>query len=73
MSIFAGKPYRCRDCGKGVGVRSRPRTFTERYIAPLFLMQTVRCVECFRRDYWLVFTPVHEREEEMSGARRKAA
>ena len=25
------KPYRCRDCGGGEGVRSRRRTWTERY------------------------------------------
>jgi SAM-dependent methyltransferase len=53
--------YRCRDCGKEVGVHSRRRTITERYILPLFLMQPVRCASCFRRDCRLIFTPVHER------------
>jgi hypothetical protein len=53
--------YRCRDCGKGIGFRSRPRTLMERYILPLTLMRPVRCAECFRRDYWLIFTPVRER------------
>lgn len=56
-----GQPYRCRDCGSEVGFRSRRRTFSERYILPLFLMQPVRCGECFRRDYRLIFTPVRER------------
>src|SRR5579859_7272535 len=37
------KPYRCRDCGREFGVRSRPRTLTERYLLPLLLMQPVRC------------------------------
>ena len=46
-----GQPYRCQDCGSDVGFRSRRRTFTERYVLPLFLMQPVRCGECFRRDY----------------------
>jgi hypothetical protein len=55
------KPYRCRDCGKGVGFRSRPRTSMERYILPLTLMQPVRCAECSRRDYRLIFTSVSER------------
>ena len=56
--------YRCRDCGSEVGFRSRRRTLTERYILPLFLMQPVRCAECFRRDYRLIFTNVRERQTE---------
>jgi len=54
-------PYRCADCGSEVGFRSRRRTFTERYLLALFLLQPVRCGECFRRDYRLIFTPVRER------------
>src|SRR6266700_3840517 len=57
------KPYRCRDCGGGEGVRSRRRTWTERYILPLFLMRPVRCAACFRRDYWSIFTPVRDRPQ----------
>jgi hypothetical protein len=57
------KPYRCRDCGKGVGFRSCPRTLMERYILPLTLMQPVRCAECSRRDYRLIFTSVRERSD----------
>jgi hypothetical protein len=34
---------------------------TERLILPLFLLKPVRCGECFRRDYRLIFTPVRER------------
>jgi hypothetical protein len=34
---------------------------TERYILPLLLLKPVRCGECFRRDYRLIFTPVRER------------
>jgi hypothetical protein len=48
------KVYRCRDCGREVGFRSRPRTFMECYILPLFLMQPIRCAACFRRDYWFI-------------------
>ena len=48
--------YRCRDCGSDSGFRSRRRTLTERFILPLMLLQPVRCGECFRRDYWWVFT-----------------
>ena len=53
--------YRCRDCGSESGFRSRRRSLTERLILPLLLMQPVRCGECFRRDYRLIFTPVRER------------
>lgn len=57
-------PYRCQDCGSEIGFRSRRRTLTERFILPLFLMQPVRCGECFRRDYRIIFTPVRERLSE---------
>ena len=67
------KPYRCPDCGREVVFRSRPRTLTERYILPLFLMKAVRCAECFRRDYRLIFTPVREHDETASHIRRGAA
>jgi hypothetical protein len=53
--------YRCRDCGSEVGFRSRRRTMSERFLLPLFLLQPVRCGECFRRDYRLIFTPVRDR------------
>ena len=53
--------YCCRDCGSEVGFRSRRRTLTERYILPLFLLKPVRCGECFRRDYRLIFTQVRDR------------
>lgn len=59
-------PYRCFDCGSEVGFRSRRRTLTERYLLPLFLLQPVRCGECFRRDYRLIFTPVRERLSDTS-------
>jgi hypothetical protein len=61
----SAQSYRCRDCGSDVGFRSRRRTLTERYILPLFLMQPVRCGECFRRDYRFIFTPVRERSTEI--------
>jgi len=54
-------PYRCRDCGSEIGFRSRRRTITERFLLPLFLLQPVRCGECFRRDYRWIFVKVRER------------
>jgi hypothetical protein len=56
--------FHCDDCGSDLGFRSRRRTFTERCLLPLFLLQPVRCAECFRRDYRLIFMPVRERLSE---------
>jgi hypothetical protein len=60
-------PYRCQDCGSEVGFRSRRRTLIERLILPVFLLRPVRCGECFRRDYRLIFTPVQNRLSDASG------
>jgi hypothetical protein len=59
-SLFS-QPYHCRDCGSDVGFRSRRRTLTERFLLPLLLLQPVRCGECFRRDYRILFTRVSDR------------
>jgi hypothetical protein len=53
--------YRCDDCGSKTGYRSRRRTWSERFILPLLLLRPVRCAECFRRDYRMIFTPVRDR------------
>ncbi len=53
--------FRCDDCGGGTGFRSRRRSFSERYLLPVLLLQPVRCAECFRRDYRLIFVPVKDR------------
>jgi hypothetical protein len=53
--------FHCDDCGSGTGFRSRRRTLSEKYLLPIFLLQPVRCAECFRRDYRLLFVPVKER------------
>ena len=68
--ILTTRSYHCRDCGRELGVRSRPRTFVEHFILPLLLMQPVRCIACFRRDYWLIFTPVRERSHTNDHIRR---
>jgi predicted RNA-binding Zn-ribbon protein involved in translation (DUF1610 family) len=59
--------YQCVDCGNETAFRSRRRTFSERYLLPLFLLQPVRCSECFRRDYRLIFMPVRQRLLEAKG------
>jgi hypothetical protein len=53
--------FRCNDCGNETAFRSRRRSFSERYLLPLLLLQPVRCDECFRRDYRLLFVPVKDR------------
>jgi DNA-directed RNA polymerase subunit RPC12/RpoP len=58
-------PYRCSDCGSEVGFRSRRRSLVERFLLPVVLMQPVRCGECFRRDYRMIFTPVRDRLSEI--------
>ncbi len=57
--------FHCGDCGGDTGFRSRRRTFSERFFLPIFLLQPVRCAECFRRDYRLIFVPVRERLSEI--------
>ena len=57
-------PYICHDCGSEVGFRSRRRNFLERFLLPVMLLQPVRCGECFRRDYRLIFTEVRDRLSE---------
>ena len=56
--------FHCDDCGSEVGFRSRRRSFFERRLLSLFLLQPVRCAQCFRRDYRLIFMPVSERLSE---------
>jgi len=64
--------FHCDDCGCDTGFRSRRRTFSERFLLPVFLLQPVRCAECFRRDYRLLFVPVKDRLTE-TATRKQAA
>jgi len=57
--------FHCDDCGSDTGFRSRRRNFFERYLLLIFLLRPVRCAECFRRDYRLLFVPVKERLPEL--------
>jgi len=58
--------FHCADCGNDSAFRSRRRTFSERFLLPIFLLRPVRCAECFRRDYRLLFVPVKARLEEVT-------
>jgi hypothetical protein len=77
LALASAKRYRCRDCGREVGFRSQPRNSIERYILPLLLMRPVRCAECFRRDYRLIFTRVRvcspQHDETVDHIHRNAA
>ena len=57
------KPFQCRDCGSVDGYRSRPRTFSERFLLPAFFLRPVRCADCFRLYYLPVFVQVRDRRE----------
>jgi hypothetical protein len=57
------KFFYCRECGGFTGFRSRPRSFTEKYLLPLMFHRPVRCGNCFRRSYQSVFVPVRERPQ----------
>jgi hypothetical protein len=48
--------FTCRDCGSHNGVRSRRRIWE--YFLSFVLLQPVRCADCFRRGYCLLFVPL---------------
>ena len=55
--------FHCRSCGGEEAYRSRPRSFFERYVLPMLLLQTVRCERCFHRSYILRTIPALERNQ----------
>jgi hypothetical protein len=55
--------YQCPDCGGSDAYRSRRRNFLEKYLEPVFLLQPVRCANCFRRTTVLMFVRAREREQ----------
>ena len=57
------KQFQCEDCGSQQAYRSRPRSFSEKFIMPIFGLRPVRCADCFRRSYEWVFVQVRERHE----------
>lgn len=57
------RQFYCTDCGCSEGYRSRPKTFTERFLLPIALMRPVRCGDCFRRSYRFITVPVKDRKD----------
>ncbi len=64
--------FECRDCGGLNGYRSRPKTFTEKFLLPLLLLRPVRCGDCFRRSVQTIFVPVRHRRDSKSAQRATA-
>jgi hypothetical protein len=65
--------YQCPDCGGSDAYRSRRRTFLEKYILPLLLLQPVRCATCYRRSNVSMLIDVPEREHRSPVKRQAAA
>jgi hypothetical protein len=55
--------FHCPTCGSELAYRSRPRTFTERFLLPFALLRPVRCAGCYRRAYTLVLTDAKKRSQ----------
>src|SRR5437870_5790390 len=65
--------YHCPDCGGSNAYRSRRRSVLEKYVLPLFLLQPVRCANCFRRSNASMLATVREREQRPTMKPRPAA
>lgn len=59
--MFVNQQYQCPDCGSFEGYRSRRRNFLEKYMLPMFLLQPVRCGDCYRRSNVSMFIRVPAR------------
>jgi hypothetical protein len=66
VAAMSSRLFQCRDCGSFNGYRSRPQTFVEKFLLPLFLLRTVRCGDCFHRSAHLITVQVQERRESKS-------
>jgi hypothetical protein len=40
----------CHGCWSERGYLSRPRSFAEKYVLPIFLLRPVRCADCYQRS-----------------------
>ena len=67
------KQFQCPDCGGSDAYRSRRRGFLEKYMLAVFLLQPVRCANCFLRTTASVFATVRERDDKPVVKRHAAA
>ena len=70
---YFSRQYQCPDCGGSDAYRSRRRTFLEKYILPVFLLQPARCANCFRRANVSMLVSVRDRKEKPPIKRPAAA
>jgi hypothetical protein len=57
------REFRCSNCGSDAGYPSRPRSFVEKYLAPILFLRKVRCGDCYRRFYRPVSIPLREKHK----------
>ena len=60
---FFSRQFICSDCGGSEAYRSRRRTFLEKFILPVFLLQPARCANCFLRTRVLMFKLLRDRAQ----------
>lgn len=72
-SWSGSEEFHCKSCGAHQAFRSRPRSFFERYLLPLLMLQTVRCERCFHRSYILRKIAVHDKPQSEHKPSRSAA
>jgi len=70
---YFSSQYQCPDCGGSDAYRSRNRTFVEKYILPVLLLQPARCASCFRRTSVSMFMSLRDRDNKPDVNRPAAA
>ncbi len=73
LSQYFSRQFQCPDCGGADAYRSRRRTFLEKYILPVLLLQPARCANCFRRSSVPLFMKLHDRADKPDVKRHVAA
>lgn len=63
--IYFFSRFVCHGCGGAHGYASRPRTFREKFILPLFLMRPVRCGDCYQRSWRPLSVALMSRDREL--------
>jgi hypothetical protein len=67
------KDFRCGNCGSDAGYASRPRSFFERFVVPIFFLKTVRCGDCYHRSLRPMHVYVRPRRENLNADHFRAA
>jgi hypothetical protein len=59
------KEFQCHNCGGHEGYASRPRNWIEKYLLPVFGLQSARCGDCYERSWRRASTRLLPRKESM--------